>query len=151
MKVRCTATRLSDEKKKAIKMPEGIDPSYDSCFIVGKEYIVLGVSHDTRPEYWTTHLLELPDELGSCTYAPLCLFEIVDPRPSIFWQAKIIDNELILWPVEFYQDFFHDLLSDGDPELQKVFNTVVDRLTYEFEDATQGLPDPLAWPFEEYK
>ena len=118
---------------------------------VGKEYVVLGISHDTRSEYWITHLLELPDELGGCTYAPLCLFEITDPRPSIFWKAKIIDNDLTLWPPEFYREFFHDDLSEGKPEIKRVFDIVVDRLTYEFDDATQGLPDPLAWSFEEYK
>lgn len=151
MKVKCIATRISDEQKKSIGMKSDIDPSYDTSFVIGKEYVVLGISHDTRSEYWTTHLVHLKDELGGCTYAPICLFEIIDPRPSIFWRAKIMDDDLVLWPVEFYREFFHDDLSEGKPEIKKVFDIVVDRLTYEFEDATAGLPDPLAWPFEEYK
>ena len=82
---------------------------------------------------------------------PACLFEIIDPRPSIFWRAKHDFPDFTLWPIEFYRDFFQDDLSEGKPEIKKVFDIVVDRLTHEFEDATQGLPDPLAWPFEEYK
>ncbi len=151
MKVRCMATRLDEEQKKQIYIRENADPDYDTRFIIGKEYIVLGLRYESSESYWTTMLYELRDETGICLSVPTCLFEIVDSRPSIFWRARHNFPNFTLWPVEFYRPFFHDDLSEGKPEIKKVFDIVVDRLTYEFEDATQGLPDPYAWPFEEYK
>jgi hypothetical protein len=61
------------------------------------------------------------------------LFEIVDPRPSRFWVArKVNDFTLSLWPEEFYEDYFHDRLSDGEPIGVEAFRRVVDRLENEF-------------------
>ena len=150
MKVKCIAKDLTEKQKKILSVPPNIDPGCGTLTI-GKDYLVLGITYIIDPYYWTCSAFEIKDDIGSCSSAPMCLFEIIDPRPSVFWRAGGNFPNFTLWPIEFYQDYFHDLLSDGDPEVQKVFNSVVDRLTYEFEDVTQGLPDPLAWPFEEYK
>ena len=150
MKVRCIATKLTDEQKKTIRMTTSWNSDYNTQFRIGKDYIVLGITYMVA-DSWTTLLFKLKDETGMCLSVPACLFEIIDPRPSIFWRAKHDFPDFTLWPVEFYRDFFQDDLSEGKPEIKRVFDIVVDRLTYEFEDATQGLPDPYAWPFEEYK
>ena len=151
MKVRCIETKLSQEQIKTLNVSTEHD--YSSWFTIGKEYVVLGLTYESIPQYWTTHLFELCDDTKNCTSPPACLFEIVDPRPSVFWRARHNFPNFTLWPAEFYREFFHDDLSEEKPEIRKVFDlvVVVDRLTYEFEDATVGLPDPLAWPFEEYK
>ena len=150
MKVKCVAKDLTEEQKKILRVPPNIDPGCGTLTI-GKDYLVLGITYEISLYYWTSVVFEIEDDIGSSSSAPICLFEIVDPRPSVFWRAQHFFPNFTLWPVEFYQDFFHDLLSDGEPEINKIFDSVVNRLTYEFEDATQGLPDPLAWPFEEYK
>ena len=150
MKVKCISIKLSEEQKRGIRKTDNYNSDWETRFIVGKEYIVLGLNYIIN-EWWTTILYELRDETGICLSVPACLFEIIDPRPSIFWRARHNFPNFTLWPVEFYREFFHDDLSEEKPEIRKVFDLVVDRLTYEFEDATVGLPDPLAWPFEEYK
>jgi hypothetical protein len=150
MKVKCISTGLSDEQKKKMRKTDNYNSDWETRFIAGTEYIVLGVNYIVN-EFWTTILYELRDETGICLSVPACLFEIIDPRPSVFWRARHNFPNFTLWPPEFYREFFHDDLSEEKPEIRKVFDIVVDRLTYEFDDATVGLPDPLAWPFEEYK
>ena len=66
------------------------------------------------------------------TGSPSCLFEIVDPRPSIFWRAKDTFPNFTLWPIEFYRDFFQEDLREGRPGLKRVFDIIEDRLTHEF-------------------
>ena len=149
MKVKCISTVLTADQIKALHVAGEHD--YSSWFTVGKEYTVLGLTYINNSDYWTTILFELCDDVKTSTSPPACLFEIIDPRLSIFWQARYSFPNFTLWPIEFYRDFFHDDLSEGIPEIKRIFDSVVNRLTYEFEDATQGLPDPLAWPFEEYK
>ncbi len=134
MKVKCIATRINDEQKKMLRVMDNINPICDSRFIIGKEYMVLGISYETSPSYWTTVLYELRDETGICLSVPACLFEIIDPRPSVFWRARHNFPNFTLWPPEFYREFFHDDLSEGKPEIKRVFDIVVDRLTYEFEE-----------------
>ena len=151
MKVRCISTRLTDQQKELMQIRDNRDPHYRSTFILNKDYVVLGITY-LIGESWNTPLYQLRNEIFNyCISVPACLFEIIDSRSSIFWQARQEFPSFKLWPTEFYQDFFHDDLSEGIPHVKRIFDSVVDRLTYEFEDATQGLPDPLAWPFEEYK
>ena len=151
MKVKFISGTFSEDQKKYFNIVNSKGPDYSSYFTIGKVYVVLGVTYDSNPDSYSITLIDLRDDIGNCTSIPICLTEIIDPRPSIFWRGKIIENDLVLWPTEFYREFFHDDLSEEKPEIRKVFDIVVDRLTYEFDDATQGLPDPLAWPFEEYK
>lgn len=151
MKVKCIATCLRKEEINAMKMSGKDNTDYETRFIIGKEYVVLGVSHEATDLCSMSQCVLLRDESGLCLAVPLYLLEIIDPRPSIFWRARYTFPLFTLWPIEFYRDFFYEELSEGEPEIKRIFDSVVDRLTYEFEDATQGLPDPLAWPFEEYK
>lgn len=65
---------------------------------------------------------------------PLCIFEIVDNRPSQYWKIqKRSEYEISLWPEEFYQEYFHDDLSDGVPEVVEIYKRVVERLEKEFD------------------
>ncbi len=151
MKVKFIAGKLTDEQKKKLNVSDNRDPDYSSYFTIGKVYTVLGLTYINELDYWTTMLFELCDDIKNSTSPPSCLFEIIDPRPSVFWRARHNFPNFTLWPTEFYREFFHDDLSEEKTEIRRVFDRVVDRLTYEFEDAMQNLPDPLSWPFEDYK
>ena len=151
MRVKFIRGTFNEDQKKYFGVINSKGPDYSSYFTIGKIYVVLGIAYNSDPSSYRTTFIDLCDDIGNCTSIPIFLTEIVDPRPSMFWRGKIIKNDLVLWPSEFYREFFHDDLSEEKPEIRRVFDIVVDRLTYEFEDATVGLPDPLAWPFEEYK
>lgn len=76
--------------------------------------------------------LENISDYGRLTSAPECLFETVDPRVSKFWELKLLDNgDILLWPPSFYQDYYHDDLSEGVPEIVSDFKRVYQMLEKE--------------------
>jgi hypothetical protein len=101
---------------------------------VGKDYLVLGLSFLVNSAiYGSSSLLEVCDDAGRCISIPTMLFEVVDPRPSRFWLAKRVgETDFIFWPEEFYQEYFHDRLSDRQPEAVATFSDVLNRLDAEF-------------------
>lgn len=112
MKVRCISTEPTREQA------EQLGPYFRSGVTkypvdIGVEYLALGVgSWDGIA--WVE--LAMPTEV--VVSVPLFLFEITDPRPSALWEVRIHkDGALTLWPRAFYEEFFHDRLSDGDPEM----------------------------------
>jgi hypothetical protein len=69
---------------------------------------------------WVEVLME-PD-IPTLIPAPLCLFEIVDPRVSRYWEIHVSDEGMVrLWPPSFYREYYHDDLSDRAPEIVKDF------------------------------
>jgi hypothetical protein len=91
----------------------------------GREYLVLGLIIDAAPQSdgrgaWVDVLME--PEIPTLISAPLCLFEIVDPRVSRHWEIRVSDNGNVrLWPSSFYREYYHDDLSNRDPETVKDF------------------------------
>jgi hypothetical protein len=58
---------------------------------------------------------------------------MTDGRVSRFWLAKAPEQlNLTLWPEEFYQEFFHDRVTDGDRNALDTLKAVVRRLEAEF-------------------
>lgn len=128
MKAKCIATCLTVEQKTGLSLQESNDPQYP--FNIGDIYTVLGIH--TQTGYYAGTMLTIP--MRYAVFAPLCLFEIVDDRPSKYWKIhKHSDDEISLWPEEFYQEYFHDDLTDGVPEVVKIYNRVVERLENEFD------------------
>lgn len=128
MKVKCIDTRLSIEQKRVMGLQEKEDPQYP--FSIGEIYTVLGIH--TQIGYYSGTILKIP--MRYAVPAPLCLFEIIDDRPSVYWKVKrLSDYELALWPEEFYQKFFQDDLTDGVPEVVAIYKQVVERLEKEFD------------------
>jgi hypothetical protein len=128
MKVNCIATKLTEQQKKQLGLEITLNPQYP--FIIGTTYTVLALSSKVGLNAGT--ILQIPGRY--IIPAPLCLFEIVDERPSIYWKIKKrSDYELSLWPEEFYQEYFHDDLSEGVPEVVAIYNQVVERLEKEFD------------------
>ncbi|GGY12420.1 hypothetical protein [Paludibacterium paludis] len=98
---------------------------------IGKLYTVMGMSCGIGSPGDVS--LELPDEYYVID-APLCLFDIVDERPSRYWRTrKFGDQGLHLWPEEFYIEYFHDRLSDFDPELTAIYRELRTRMEREFD------------------
>ena len=133
MTAKCLQSTLTDEQRRLIQAPERFRPSYQVT--QGREYIVLGLSFVLRSSvYGYAPLFEICDDANRCISIPTLLFEVVDPRPSRFWLAKQPTNGgLLLWPEEFYVDFFHDDLSENAPEARELFTKVLERLKKEFD------------------
>ena len=130
MKVACTATRLNSHHKRAMGLKAHEEPNYP--FVVGETYTVLGIH--TQAGYYAGTMLHIPSPSGYIIPTPLCLFEVIDDRPSRYWRIrKYDDHHITLWPEEFYREFFHDDLSDGIPEVIEIYNSVVERLEKEFD------------------
>ena len=133
MRVKCLDVSLTSEQKLFLGVPESVRTRHQ--ITVGATYTVLGLSFVIGSHFFGSGpVLEILDDASPCiSLVPLCLFEIVDPRPSRFWVArKVNDFTLSLWPEEFYEDYFHDRLSDGEPIGVEAFRRVVDRLENEF-------------------
>ncbi|NDL65907.1 hypothetical protein [Acerihabitans arboris] len=127
MKVICKAIKLTSSQKKIMGVNENSD--YEYPFEIGESYTVLGISSQVGRQAAT--ILQMP--YFYAFPAPLCLFEIIDSRPSAYWVIKALSEyELALWPKEFYQPFFHDQLSDLSPEYVEIYKEVVERLENEF-------------------
>jgi hypothetical protein len=109
---------------------------------VGKEYVVLGISFLVASEvYGNCPLFGICDDAGRLVSMPTVLFELVDPRPSRFWLAKRGGkSDLLLWPEEFYREYFHDDLSERDPATVAAFSGVVARLESEFGAPITAMP-----------
>ncbi|WP_134707125.1 hypothetical protein [Rahnella sp. CJA17(1/100)] len=128
MKVKCIATSLTTEQKQNMGLNECEDPQYP--FVIGEIYTVIGV-HTQIGRYAGT-ILKIP--MKYAVPAPVCLFKIVDERPSLYWKIKqLSEYEISLWPEEFYQEYFQDDLTDGVPEVVEIYKSVVERLEKEFD------------------
>ncbi|QKJ01550.1 hypothetical protein [Yersinia mollaretii] len=131
MKVKCLATSLTAQQKAALGLMDNQDPQYP--YTIGQIYTVLAMSSKVGVNAGT--LLQLPKiPMDYIISVPLCIFDIVDGRPSSYWKIeKLSEYEISLWPEEFYREYFHDDLSDGDPEVVEIFKRVVDKLEKEFD------------------
>lgn len=132
MRVKCLNRELTEEQRLLFKVP----PLFRSVYqiLIGKEYLVLGISFEVNsPVHGNTALLEIVDDAGLCLSIPAALFEIIDGKCSSFWEVKIYgDVAVTMWPPEFYETYFHDKLSDHDPETRKVFESVLKKMKAEF-------------------
>lgn len=130
MKVICKAISLTDKQRRVLQLPEWENPTYE--FTIGKEYVVLGLT--ARSERYNGAVIQVNDDAGRCVFVPFCIFNVTDERSSSLWKAKQLNEfSLALWPEEFYQEYFHDDLSNGVPEVMEIYKQVVKRLENEFD------------------
>lgn len=113
--------------------------------VVGRQYLVLGLSLGLPPMssgVWVDILME-PD-IPTLIQAPLCLFEITDPRASRFWEIRARgEGVTTLCPASFYQESYHERLSDRVPEVVEDFWRVHGLLIEESRSRTNL--DRAAW------
>jgi hypothetical protein len=133
MKVRCIANRLTQEQKKILGLDEGQNPQYQVS--KGINYLVLGICFMIGNNHRNGIMYEIIDDVRKYSLSiPACLFEIVDSRPSKYWQAKGKEGmSLTLWPEEFYDEYFFDDLTEDIESVQKTFDIVVEKMKAEFE------------------
>lgn len=116
MRVRCLAETPNEDQVRQLAARYRVGKTvYPVVF--GQEYMVLGLG------VWdgvTWIEIELSTEV--VVSVPLFLFEIVDARPSRLWQVRVHDDgALTLWPPAFYEQTFHDRLSDGSQKAVRDF------------------------------
>jgi hypothetical protein len=133
MKVKCKKTELTEEQKNLFKVPPRFNPGHRVS--VGREYLVIGISFVVgSPYYGDSALFEIVNDQGHLVSQPAALFEVTDARCSSFWRTEIHeDGAVTLWPHELYEQYFHDRLSDGEPEARNTFQVVRSKLQAEFE------------------
>jgi hypothetical protein len=114
--------------------------SRDFDLTPGKFYLVIGLTCNEKPSaYGRGVILEVIDDFGRWSMAPICLFHVTDPRPSRYWTVqKYGDMGLQLLPESFFRDYYHDLLTDGDPEVVADFERVLSLLKAEQADLERG-------------
>lgn len=93
----------------------------------GEEYAVLGLG------VWDGVLwIEIEMQAEVVVSVPLFLFAIVDGKPSRLWEGRLhADGAFTLWPPSFYQETYHDRLSDGKPEEVRDFRSIKERMLVE--------------------
>lgn len=128
MKVRCIT--ISDPKYRADQY------RFQQAFhvTVGREYLVLGLQFSNGSEVHRAGVwLHLVSDHGHLTWAPLDLFEIVSPRGSRYWVARVTDYGLTLWPESLYREYYHEDLAEGVLEIEADFRRVRELLELEDE------------------
>jgi hypothetical protein len=84
---------------------------------LGKEYSVLAMTVCARAWFHGASLVyQVVSDHGQINHCPFWMFEVVEDSIPSFWKVRHESNgDVLLWPPEFFMDFFHDRLSDGDP------------------------------------
>ena len=132
MKAKCISRELTEEQRLLFKVPALFRSIYQIS--IGREYLVLGIWFAiSSPAYGTLALLEIVNDAGRYRSIPAALFEIVDSRCSSLWEARFHESGAVtMWPSEFYRTYFHDDLSNGDPQARKIFESVLAKMKSEF-------------------
>lgn len=126
MRIRCIAGEPSDEQI------ERLGDSYQrgrTIFPVdvGQEYEALGLS------FWdSVAWVEIAMQSEVVVSVPLFMFEVIDDRVPTVWRVRQHDDGgLSLWPACFYDEFFHDRLSNRDPKYLSAFRELLNELRRE--------------------
>ena len=132
MKVKCTDIQLNDKQRKLLGIPDTVRTVYQ--LTVGNIYTVLGITFHIQSHFYGSGVaVEICDDAGRSAEVPLCLFEIVDQRPSRFWKIHQYNEcGCTMRPDEFYKEYFHDDLSEGSAEAMRVFIDLVKKLEEEY-------------------
>jgi hypothetical protein len=133
MKVRCVATKLNVTQALERGFSEGENPRFS--ITSGKIYTVLGLNF-LGSAVWNRGVQALiKDDFGNCAFIPSVLTEITDARASKYWVFGSSNGlDASLWPSDFYTDYFHDDLSEGDLSVIAKFEKICELLSNEHED-----------------
>jgi hypothetical protein len=132
MIARCKFTAWSLED---VAQSEG-NPHFTPQFALTKDrdYLVLGVQFIRNSSiYGRIALFEIEQDDGLLLSIPNTLFDVIDGRVSKWWTVRQDANgDLKIWPQEFYRNYFHDDLSNGDAEAVTAFRQIRKKLGREF-------------------
>ena len=119
-------------------MRSGGNPRFTPEFALtkGRDYLVFGVQFIAFSSiYGRIVLFDIENDDGVLLPVPNTLFDVVDGRVSNCWTVQQdAGADIKIWPEEFYRDYFHDDLSNGDAEAVAAFAKVRHRLESEFND-----------------
>ncbi len=132
MLAKCLARGLTEEQRKATNAPARFNPQFQVT--AGKEYLILGISFiPDSAVFGNSCLYTIQDDAGRCVSLPSALFDVTDPRVSRYWVARSNGQfGVTLWPEEFYEAYFHDRVTDNEPEASAALRATVGRLEAEF-------------------
>lgn len=142
MFARCLTRGLTDEQRRALNVSARFNPQFQVTS--SKEYLILGISFiPDSTVYGNSCLYMIQDDAGRCVSVPSALFDITDPRVSQYWVARSNGKfGVTLWPEEFYEEYFHDRVTDSEPEALATLRTTVGRLEAEFGVMATGADAP---------
>jgi len=91
----------------------------------GTIYVVYGIGWgNAKLLFGETTAVEILDDFGNLTTAPMELFEIICDQVYEGWRVRLIDDSVICWPELFFQKYFFDDLSEGVPEVVAAFKNL---------------------------
>lgn len=131
MKVRCLNNFLREDQRAAIGLPQG--ESIKHAITPGSEYVVLGLSVKPQGSRNGSGLfVEIANDWGQCRGISINLFEVVDAQCSKYWHVRNHeDGTVLLWPEEFYKEYFLDDLIEGESDACAIFEDLVSRMDAE--------------------
>lgn len=137
MILKCNSNKLGHELRDILKTQDWFEGSFDHI-TVGEKYIALGLK---IPSFGSSGQAScgayILDDDRQCSMVPLCLFDIVDGTLSSHWIAgRTGPDEFKLCPASFFQEYYHDDLSEGDPEIVADFEVVCRKL---YEESKQNI------------
>ena len=142
MRVRCLGECPNQEQIE--KLGAGFYREQAFHVSAGKEYAVFGLEFAVNAKTRGTGAwIEIISDYGHLGGAPLCLFEVLDPRVSRFWELREWPDGITLWPPSFYRRYYHDDLSENVPEVMQDFRRVRAEIESEFAGPTIE-SDPLS-------
>ncbi|MFD2234609.1 hypothetical protein [Phaeospirillum tilakii] len=126
MKVRCLSNRCLSGALDNLSF----HPSHD--ITVGKSYDVYGLSFYLDSKHFGQGLfVKIVNDSGVIATEPIDLFEIKDGRIFSRWRISNEGDGINIWPDEFREKYFFDLLSDGDDSAVQKFSTLRDAILAE--------------------
>jgi hypothetical protein len=132
MLVRCKSAVLSEDQVSALG-----GNIHAQAFDVTEHqmYLVLGLTFYAQSRIHGSGIyLEVEDDSGHLVSVPLFLFDIVDGAPSQYWTSRFWeDGTFAYWPASFFNDCYHDQLSDGVADVRRDYEVVRARLRQEAE------------------
>jgi len=111
MRVRCVAK--APTKAQILRLGPGFERTKsDYDLVPGREYLVLGFGHSNGVAW-----IEVASDGGWPQTVPLFLFELLDARPSRFWEVRHgTDESLAVLPAPFHDPTFASRVADGDDD-----------------------------------
>lgn len=131
MKLNCVSQKLQIIDLEIL----GEYPEKKNHFFIttGKEYVVFGLSFYSN-RYGKGCFVQILSDHNHLIDVPIKLFKITDNRSSRYWNIKINENgDMFLWPASFFEEFYHDDLSEGIDHIVKDFDLVKDKILTEFD------------------
>lgn len=138
MKVRFIAKKLTKKQIELYELKKSFFKDKRLGLKQSPDITVLGLSmHFNDERMGTCVWLRYALHGHYITEAPLCLFRIVDPRPSQHWEMRIFENAIYIQPPSFFTDYYRDDLAEHDENAFEDFKKV--RLELEAEFAPPGM------------